>query len=292
MENSLLYGIWKDLLIQGLREDGAQWDWTALGSLGCVSRASHASIIAKCEGVWAAAGLVSAGNLLSGAEGFACSLKSTKKDGQPFKPEQELVTLKGPAAEILALERPFLNLCSFACGIATATSDLVARVKRACPSNPPRVTSTRKTLPHLKDISVWSVLCGGGYAHRLGLSGGVLIKENHIAASGGMKKAVQGARSLAPHGMKIEIEVRSQKELKQALEARADGVLLDNFSPKQVREAVDLISTCSPRPFVEVSGGLNSLNIENYAIAGVDVLSVGSLTHSVKSSDLSLLIEV
>ncbi len=289
MENSALLGIWKELLTQGLQEDGAQWDWTTLGSLkGLVpakKAAARAYIVAKSEGFWAAAGLVSA------AQSSSCLVKSSIKDGQRFKVGQKLVSFVGPAAEILALERPFLNLCSFACGIATTTADLVSRVQKACPKNPPRVTSTRKTLPYLKDISVWGVMCGGGFAHRLGLSGGVLIKENHIAAAGGIKKAILGTRSLAPHGMKIEIEVRSLKELKQALEAGADGVLLDNFAPAQVSEALRVTKTAPARPFVEVSGGLNAENIATYAIAGVDVLSVGSLTHSVKSSDLSLLIE-
>jgi nicotinate-nucleotide pyrophosphorylase (carboxylating) len=119
------------------------------------------------------------------------------------------------------------------------------------------------------------------------LAGGVLIKENHIAAAGGISRAIKGAKQVAPHGLKIETEVRSLKELAEALDAGVDGVLLDNFSPIDVKRAVQKISG---RIFIEVSGGLDAKNIGDYAIPGVDVLSSGSLTHSVTATDLSLLI--
>jgi nicotinate-nucleotide pyrophosphorylase (carboxylating) len=118
----------------------------------------------------------------------------------------------------------------------------------------------------------------------------VLIKENHIAAAGGVARAVEGVRAVAPHGLLIEIEVTNMRELEQAIAAEAGGVLLDNFSPDEIRKALDVIESSLHRPLVEVSGGINEDNIGDYAIEGVNILSSGSMTHSVKAIDLSLLI--
>jgi nicotinate-nucleotide pyrophosphorylase (carboxylating) len=223
--------------------------------------------------------------------GEPLTLKAQLEDGRSFKPGDVLVALKGPARTLLALERPFLNLASYVSGIATRTQGLVKLVHSECPKRPPRVTSTRKTLPGYRDIAVYGVIAGGGHAHRTSLSGGVLIKENHVAAAGGIARAIEGVREVAPHGLKIETEVRDLKELSQALSAGAEGVLLDNFTPQLVKEALRLIDKQPSRPVVEVSGGLSEENIASYAIEGVDVLSVGSLTHSVTAVDLSLLVE-
>jgi nicotinate-nucleotide pyrophosphorylase (carboxylating) len=213
------------------------------------------------------------------------------EDGEELKPGETVMTLRGPARVLLALERPMLNLASYVSGIATRTEGLVWLVKKACPKRTPRVTSTRKTLPGYRDLATYGVLAGGGHAHRLSLSGGVLIKENHIAAAGGIARAIEGAREVAPHGLKIECEVRNLGELSRALTAGADGVLLDNFKVKEVKDALKLIAGRPKAPVIEVSGGLNEDNIASYAIPGVDVLSVGSLTHSVTAVDLSLLVE-
>lgn len=288
-------GLWKELLHRGLQEDGWQWDWTTLGTVRASKSKSsiRAKVVAKSSGLWAASGLIPALNDV--AQGFGAHAElghSDFSDGQKFKPGDVLSEWSGSPRLVLALERPFINLASYVSGIATMTDLLVREVTRACPRRTPRVTSTRKTLPGYRDLGVLGVQAGGGHSHRVSLSGGVLIKENHIAAAGGIAKAIVGARGVAPHGLKIEIEVRSLKELSQALHAQADGVLLDNFTPAQVREALKQIDTsASPRPVVEVSGGLNESNIASYAILGVDVLSVGSLTHSVTSSDFSLLVQ-
>ena len=235
--------------------------------------------------------MVEAGMELSRSMGGELSIKSLVEDGEAFKPGQPVMALKGTARVLLDLERPMLNLASYVSGIATRTDGLVRRVKKACPKRTPRVTTTRKTLPGYRDLAIYGVLAGGGHAHRMSLSGGVLIKENHIAAAGSIAKAIEGARKVAPHGLKIECEVRNLAELTQALEARADGVLLDNFKVKGVRDALKLIAKQATAPVLEVSGGLDKENIGSYAIAGVDVLSVGSLTHSVTAVDLSLLVE-
>ncbi len=281
-----LPGIWKDLLRNGLKEDGWPWDWTTLGTRKSKNRKLHARVIGKSEGIWAAESLVTA--LESLAENIQA--KSRLSDGKKFKIGQVIVTIQGATDEILALERPFLNLAAYSSGIATTTARLVEKVQQACPNFTPRITLTRKTLPHYRDISIHSVRVGGGYPHRVSLAGGVLIKENHIAAAGSILKAVEGVRALAPHGLKIEVEVRNQSELQQAVDAHAEGILLDNFSPEQVLSSVKFLKKVKNRPFIEVSGGLTESNISSYAIPGVDVLSVGGLTHSVQAVDLSLLI--
>lgn len=288
MSNFRAVPSWGELLRRGLEDDGWQWDWT---TLGCLSRApgkeARARIVAKSPGVWAADGLVLA---LQG--GFPeISARTRTRDGDWLEPGATVMEWRGDARLILALERPFLNLAAYVGGIATRTAALVERVRKSCPKNPPRVTATRKTLPGYRDLAIQGILAGGGYSHRVSLSGGVLIKENHIAAAGGVRQAIDGARAIAPHGLKIEIEVRGLRELDQALRAGADGVLLDNFPPPLVRQALARIGAVQGRrPIVEVSGGLTDENIASYAIQGVDILSVGSLTHSVRAIDLSMLL--
>lgn len=285
--------IWKDLLSAGLQDDEWQWDWTTRGTLKDPQQKVHARIVAKSAGVWAANGLVEALNTHPSARigAQAIKAKSHVADGGALKKGMVVCEWEGPARAILAFERPFLNLASYAGGIATQTAKLVSVVRKASKKHVPRVTSTRKTLPHYRDIAVYAVQAGGGFSHRISLAGGVLIKENHVAAAGGISRAIQGARAISPHGLRIEIEVRNADELAQALDARADVVMLDNFTPAQVRRAVKQISQAAVRPLVEISGGLNEKNIGDYAMEGVDVLSVGSLTHSVQSIDLSLLVE-
>ncbi len=281
--------LWKSHLLLGIREDGWPWDWTALGtSSGYKDQANRtvsAKVIAKSEGFWAGEGLVQSLKEIT----KSLQIESDFQNGMSFKPGDLLLEAKGEATEIHAFERPFLNLASYVCGITTATARIVSLVKQACPHQTPRVSMTRKTLPGYRDIAIYGVRAGGGYPHRVTLSGGVLIKENHIAVAGSIQQAVVKARAVAPHGLKIEIEVRSLCELKEAHQARADGVLLDNFTPNEAREAIDWIRQNEYQPFIEVSGGLNETTISEYAIPGVQVLSVGSITHSVKSADFSLL---
>lgn len=279
--------LWKDLLYAGLKDDGWPWDWTSLGTTKNPRQELTAKVIGKSDGVWAGESLVHALGKMTGIS----RAKSLIKSGEKFTPGTPLVSLTGLSKEVLAFERPFLNLAAYVSGIATKTNHLVNLIRKACPKQTPRLTLTRKTLPLYRDVAIQGVLAGGGYPHRVSLSGGVLIKENHIAAAGGISKAINGVFKVAPHGLKIEIEVRSEKELKEALKAGAEGLLLDNFSPSQVRNALSMINRCPVKPFVEVSGGLTESNIPDYAIIGVDILSVGGLTHSVTAVDLSLLVE-
>lgn len=308
--------MWKDLLLTGLSEDGWPWDWTSLGSQPSESsqptKPIHARIIAKAHGIWAAEDLVRAFNRAAleisiatdqpgkhSSQATANAL-SKIKDGHAFQPGEVLVEFTGSARDLLALERPFLNIAAYVCGIATATHRVVQIVEEAYLKNRstshglprvlPRVSMTRKTLPGYRDVAIHGVRAGGGFPHRVSLAGGILIKENHIAAAGGIAKSIEGVRAIAPHGLKVEIEVRNLSELQEALNAKAEGVLLDNFTKEEVQAALKLIASQTVKPFVEVSGGLSESTISDYAVPGVDVLSMGSLTHSVTIIDLSFLV--
>ena len=285
---------WKKWLKAGLEDDSWQWDWTAQGSLPDPVRIIQAKVVAKAQGIWAAEGAIRAIELLSTELGHRISAETTLKNGDSVTPGQIMTTWEGPAHLLLALERPFLNLASYVSGIATTTRQMVVEIDKAwkgpAGSRPPRLVSTRKTLPGYRDLAVSGVIAGGGFSHRVSLSGGVLIKENHVAAAGGIARAIQGVRAIAPHGLLIETEVRDLGELNQALDADAHGVLLDNFTPAQVRAALDVILKRAPKVVVEVSGGIDLANVSSYALSGVHVISSGSLTHSVKALDLSLLV--
>ncbi len=288
--------LWIELLNQGLSEDGNPWDWTTLGTRKASNPQIEAKLIAKSSGVWAAQTLVETlGKVYSDV-----NARSRVLDGAKFKDGETVAELHGRADSLLALERPFLNLAAYVSGIATQTQQYVEVVQNAFVQNAsklknnlepvPRVTLTRKTLPGYRDLAIHGVRLGGGHPHRVNLASGVLIKENHIATAGGIREAIFGVRGVAPHGLKIEIEVQNQAELETALQAGVDGVLLDNFQPLAVALAVRYSKEKFPGVYIEVSGGLTLDTIGSYSIPGVNILSVGSLTHSVKSVDLSFLI--
>jgi nicotinate-nucleotide pyrophosphorylase (carboxylating) len=291
----------KDLLLRGLEDDGYSLDWTSMGcatdSMGAEKKAK-AEIIAKAEGVFFGAILAQAAEAVSREIGSPFQVGVLIQDGTRVKAGDRVIEWSGSASGILALERPYLNIASYLSGIATRTRGLVDRVEsawkaKAIPASvtPPRVTSTRKILPHYRDISIAAVMAGGGVAHRPGLSGGVLIKENHVASAGGIAQAIQGVRGVAPHLHKIEIEVRDLSELDQALAQKAEVIMLDNFSPTEVVEALRHISKAGFTPLIECSGGISENTITDYALPGVHALSIGGLTHSVKALDLSLLVK-
>ncbi|MBC7385190.1 MAG: carboxylating nicotinate-nucleotide diphosphorylase [Cryobacterium sp.] len=287
----------KDLLLTGLKDDGFGLDWTTLGTSSVKNRQSLTAVIsAKACGVFLGETLALAAEAASVEIGLPFKVRALSSDGQAVKPGTKVSEWKGSAAGILALERPYLNLASYLSGIATRTRVLVDTVesewKRKKHSGiAPRVTSTRKILPHYRDAAISAVMAGGGFAHRVSLSGGVLIKENHIAAAGSIRDAVEGARSVAPHGLKIEVEVRNLSELKQALHCKVEIIMLDNFTPSEVGKAVASIASFDYSPLVECSGGISEKTIAAYALPGVHILSIGGLTHSVTALDLSLLVK-
>jgi nicotinate-nucleotide pyrophosphorylase (carboxylating) len=204
------------------------------------------------------------------------------KDGQTVKRGEVLAWLKGDAASLLQGERVALNLLQRMSGVATLTSAFV----REAEGTGATVVDTRKTTPGLRVLEKYAVRVGGGGNHRMALYDGVLIKENHVAAAGGITAAVSRARRYAPHTLKIEVEVRNLEEVAEALAAGADILLLDNMGLGQLEAAVKLVGG---RAMTEASGGVNLDTVRAIAETGVDLISVGALTHSYRSVDISML---
>jgi len=204
------------------------------------------------------------------------------KDGQSVERGDVLAWLKGDAAVLLQGERVALNLLQRMSGIARLTAQFVRKVEGTAAV----IVDTRKTTPGLRLLDKYSVRAGGGRNHRTSLYDGILIKENHIAAAGGIAVAVERARRRAPHTMKIEIETRSREEVQEALAAGADIILLDNMRPEELRQAVE---TVDGRALTEASGGVNLETVREIAETGVDFISVGALTHSYRAVDISML---
>lgn len=203
------------------------------------------------------------------------------EDGQKVSAGEIICKINGSMSSILKAERTALNLIQRMSGIATLTSEYVSTAA----SDKVRILDTRKTVPGLRILDKYAVPMGGGFNHRFGLFDGILIKDNHIAVAGSITKAVEAARYKAPHGIKIEVEVEDLDGVKEAIEAGADIILLDNMSPTKMKEAVDLVRG---RVLLEASGGIKLNNIKQVAATGVDFISIGALTHSVKAVDLSL----
>lgn len=205
-------------------------------------------------------------------------------DGDRLVPGDIIAGITGDAALLLQGERVALNLLQRMCGIATLTARYVEAVR----GTKARVVDTRKTTPGLRILEKYAVRVGGGTNHRTGLYDGVLIKENHIAAAGGLTEAVRRAKSYIPHTMKVEVETETLAEVAEALDASADIIMLDNMTATTMREAVALIAG---RALVEASGGVNLESIRGIAETGVDIISVGALTHSARAMDISMLME-
>jgi len=210
------------------------------------------------------------------------------KDGEEVKAGKIIMELKGDARDILTVERTALNLLMRMSGIATATRRLIEKIRKAGFRS--RIAATRKTAPGLRYFDKKAILIGGGDTHRLRLDDVVLIKDNHIAIIGGIKKAIRLAKKSVSFSKKIEVEVRSSKEVLEAAKAGADIIMLDNMSIEEVKESMRLLNAENLRSnvIIEVSGGVTEENILNYAKMKPDVISIGYLTHSVKSVDISL----
>ncbi len=212
------------------------------------------------------------------------SFDNIAEEGTRFEKGHCLLEIKGRVSSILMAERVALNFLQRLCGIATLAAALCKRIEgTGC-----RVVGTRKTTPNLRILEKYALRAGGAFNHRFSLSEGILIKDNHIASCGGITSAVASARQKAPHTLRIEVEVTDLDELKEAVQAGADLLLLDNMSPEQVKEASALARKLNPGILLEASGGINQDNILEYAQSGVNIISSGSLTHSFKSIDLSL----
>ncbi|MBS1959189.1 MAG: carboxylating nicotinate-nucleotide diphosphorylase [Bdellovibrionales bacterium] len=282
---------WKDLMIRGLDEDNVSFDWTArsITALHEKTKQAKATLIAKSPGIWAGDDALRALEVISIENGSPVEVKLFKKNGEKLASKDRIAALHGASDAILGFERTLINLTAYASGIATQTGELVDIVRAKKMKKPTRITCIRKTLPGYKAVAVESTLIGGAHPHRYNLSGGLLLKENHVAVHGSVAKAINAAREVSPHLFKVEIEVRDIAELREAIAGGAEVILLDNFTPDQIREAISLKPAAGV--IYEVSGGINASNLSNYLFEGVDVISVGSITHSVKAVDLSLLMD-
>lgn len=204
-----------------------------------------------------------------------------KSDGDRVVRGDVIATVSGNAVAILSGERVGLNLLQHLSGIATYTRRLADSIE----GTGVRITETRKTTPGLRVLEKYAVRVGGGASHRFGLSDGILIKDNHIVAAGGITAAVKSARLRAPHTLKIEVETETLDQVREALSAGADIIMLDNMDCKTMTEAVSIIAG---RAVTEASGNMGERDLLEVAKTGIDVISIGALTHSVKALDVSL----
>jgi len=263
-----------------LEEDLRSGDLSTEASVaGGTHAAGHA--VAKSD-------MTCCGGALFGAT-FRCldprvSFEGLTAEGDSVRSGQVLWKVSGDARALLSAERAALNLAQIATGVATQTRRYVDALPRGSKT---RIVDTRKTTPGLRLLQRYAVRVGGGHNHRDNLGAAVLLKENHIRAAGGIEAAIRAARQHAPHTSKIEIEVTDLDELASALDARAEIVMLDNFSDEDVERAV---TQAKGRALLEVSGGITLERIPRLAAAGVDVISIGALTHSAPAADISFLL--
>lgn len=213
------------------------------------------------------------------------STKVLVEDGTAVEKGAAIWVVEGSARSLLMAERTALNFAQRMSGVATAARTYASAV---APGSRTRITDTRKTTPGLRVLERYAVRTGGAHNHRDDLGSAVMIKDNHIVAAGGIAAAVARARARAAHTSRIEVEVASFAELDQALEAGADIIMLDNFSVDDVRKAVAIVSARPVRPLIEASGGITLERIRELSEIGVDVISVGALTHSAPAADIAL----
>jgi nicotinate-nucleotide pyrophosphorylase (carboxylating) len=205
-------------------------------------------------------------------------------DGVHVKKGQTLAVIRHNASALLSCERVILNLMQRMTGIATLTNEFV----KAVSGTKTKVLDTRKTIPGLRALDKYAVCCGGGVNHRLDLQDGILIKNNHISLGGGLPAVLERALKGRKAGQTVQVEVRSKIELEQAIAGGAESILLDNMTPSEVKKAVKQIRAALPKVPIEASGNMNLKTVRKYAMAGVDFVSVGALTHSATAADLSM----
>ncbi len=269
------------IIMRALEEDIGDADLTTQAIVG-PEAVGQAVLLAKQEMVTAGLGVFArVFRLLSQDVGW----QPYFKDGQTVGPGERVGLIEGPVWAMLTGERTALNILQRMSGIATLTRRFV---DRAGPSKV-RIVDTRKTAPGLRVLDKYAVRMGGGFNHRKGLFDGILIKDNHIMAAGSVVRAVALARKAAPHTLKVEVEVEDLAGLREAIEAGADVVLLDNMSCDMMTRAVKI---AAGRVMTEASGNVSLENVAEVAETGVDIVSVGALTHSVPAVDLSLELEI
>jgi nicotinate-nucleotide pyrophosphorylase (carboxylating) len=267
----------RDVLVAALREDVGSGDITSRSTIPVNAR-GVARIAAKQDLV--VSGLPVAAEIARLVDRDIEFVESVT-DGMNASPGTVLAQLRGAGRSLLTAERTVLNFLQRLSGIATLTREYVEKVQ----GTKARIIDTRKTAPALRVLDKYAVSCGGGMNHRVGLFDGVLIKNNHLAFHDSPADAIRTARSHLGHLVKIEIEVHHLDELVDVIEAGADVVLLDNFTPEQTARAVEIAGSRLP---LESSGGITIENVRAYAEAGVDYISIGALTHSVAAVDIHM----
>jgi len=266
----------KEIINSALREDIGIGDLTSK-SIFDADHYSKGTFIAKAEGTLSGLEVLQiAYNFL----GEDVNVNLLKKDGDSVDIKERIAEVEGPTQVLLSAERVILNLLQHMSGIATSTAEVI----RLLDDPTIEIVDTRKTLPGLRAIQKYAVTCGGGKNHRFRLDDGVMIKDNHIKAAGSIAKAVDLVRSKIGHMVKIEVETESEEQVLEAVEAKADVIMLDNRTPEEIKELVKLIPD---EILVEVSGGITPNTISSFKGCGADVISLGWLTHSVKALDIS-----
>jgi nicotinate-nucleotide pyrophosphorylase (carboxylating) len=261
-----------------LQEDIGRGDLTS-ESIFSVADMGRASLVARQPFLVAGAEDVAAE--VFRVQNSGIQIENGIKDGILVKSGDVVLTIAGPVIDMLKAERIALNLLQRLCGIATLTRKFVDKVK----GYPVRITDTRKTTPGLRMLEKYAVQVGGGYNHRFNLTDGVLIKDNHIAACGSIKDAVDRVRGKIPHTIKVEVETDTLTQVHKCLECDVDIIMLDNMDLAAMTEAVKIIGG---RALVEASGGVVLETVENIAKTGVDVISIGALTHSASACDIGM----
>ncbi|NLY17461.1 MAG: carboxylating nicotinate-nucleotide diphosphorylase [Clostridiaceae bacterium] len=270
----------RDVLERAFREDMPMGDITT-DSIVPENETSKAHLTAKQEGVIAGLQVCMEAFLMLDPR---VKLEPLVKDGQFVEKGTKILTIEGNSRALLKAERTALNLLQHLSGIASLTRLFVEKII----GYNAKVVDTRKTTPGLRLLEKYAVRVGGGTNHRFSLSDGVLIKDNHIKAAGGIYKAVKACRASVPHTVKIEVETETLKQVEEALDSGADIIMLDNMPPEVMRQAVKLIDK---RALTEASGNVTLETIQDIASTGVDIISIGSLTHSVKAMDISMKFE-
>jgi nicotinate-nucleotide pyrophosphorylase (carboxylating) len=268
------------ILINALREDIGNDDVTT-SSLISESSSSRAAIRAK--GDFVLAGLPYTQRVFALMDGGS-RFSGFKKDGDRVRQGQILAKVRGNTRGLLMAERTALNVLQRLSGIATLTDHYVRRIR----GTGVRIADTRKTAPGLRVLEKYAVRVGGGHNHRYGLFDGILIKDNHIAVVGSVGRAVKAAGERNHHLLKVEVEVTTLSEVKEALTSGADVIMLDNMPVDKMGKAVKIIRKKDRKTVIEASGDIDLDNVRDVALTGVDIISVGALTHSAPAADISL----
>lgn len=265
-----------DLIKRALEEDIGYGDITTRSLIPAEQKA-RGLFVAKTPGVVAG---IKVSQAVFAYIDSATEFEVLKDDGDTIEPGDVIAVVKGKARTLLTGERTALNFLQRLSGIASKTRKMTDLIKYS----PAQLLDTRKTTPGLRVLEKYAVSVGGGRNHRFGLFDGVMIKDNHIQAVGSIAQAVATARQKVPHTVKIEVEVETMEQLQEALEARADIIMLDNMDIYEMIEAVQIVAG---RALLEASGGINEGNVVEAARTGVDFISMGALTHAVSSLDIS-----